>query len=105
MLLTLGCVVVVVVFFFFSLPPPPENFGDFFPHGMCCFAEVLQMNDLLNREHFSHALTYCICDTTCNWASVLMFQCRYDNATLSLTCLAMGMLYFPVLGKLIKGTV
>jgi len=70
-----------------------------------CFAEVLQMNDLLNREHFSHALTYCVCDTTCNWASVLMFQCRYDNAAVSPTYLAMGMLYFPVFGKLIKSTV
>jgi hypothetical protein len=76
-----------------------------FFHSVCYFAEVLQTNDLLNREHFSHALTYCVCDTTCNWASVLMFQCRYDNATLSLTCLAIGMLYFPMLGKLIKGTV
>jgi len=32
-----------------------------FFHVVCYFAEVLQMNDLLNREHFSHALTYCVC--------------------------------------------
>jgi hypothetical protein len=63
------------------------------------------MNDLLNREHFSHAFTYCVCDTTCNWASVLMFQCRCDNTAHSPACLAIGMLHFPMLGKLIKGTV
>jgi len=75
-----------------------------FFHVVCYFAEVLQMNDLLNREYFSHALTYCVCGTTSNCSSVLMFQYKYYNAALSLTCLAMGMFYCPVLGRLIKGT-